>query len=1036
MNVAGGFLINFTHLSSFNCMKYLFLVLFISALPVFGQVSPKNGVSDSKAQFYALKNATIVVSPTKTINNGTLLIEDDQIVDAGTFVIIPDGAVVIDCKGTVIIPAFIETNTAVGLPKPTASGFSMRPQLESSKKGAYYWNEAVHPEVNASNLYDIDVKANEALIKMGFGLAITHVQDGLAQGTGSMISLGTNNTHKHLVHPYAAQFYSFEKGISKQTYPSSQMGSIALLRQSFYDMQWYANAKNAELNLSLDEMNKHIQLPFIFKTADKWEILRAKKIADEFGYQFNFIGSGNEYMAIRELKNWSNFVILPINFPEAYDVKDPYVARQIPLSDLKHWELAASNPHIMKVNNVPFCFTSDGQKTPEGFWKNIRKTIERGLTAEDALAALTLNPAKLLKVDNEFGTLEKGKKASFAIYSADPFQSDAKLLEMWTLGEQQILQAFSVHDVLGKYNVNIDGLIYPLEISGTPDRLEGKVQTIKTNRDEKTQALKKDTLTPKVAIQLVGDDITLQFNLADDHFKGSVNLHGKVRSKFGIFEGDAMLPNGKWTTWSAIRNSDADEKVDEAKKTVVDTLICSRLWYPNMAYGFDAVPDDETIVYRNATVWTNEDQGILKDAAVIVQNGKISYVGTGNFSIPAGATVIDAKGKHLTSGIIDEHSHIAIAKGVNEGGQSISAEVSIADVVTADDINIYRQLAGGVTAAQLLHGSANPIGGQSALIKLKWGSTPSQMLIPNAPKFIKCALGENVKQANWGDYNTVRFPQTRMGVEQVFYDGFERAKLYEQEMKAFTDGKQTTAPRKDLELEVLLEILKSQRFITCHSYVQSEINMLMHVADSMGFRINTFTHILEGYKLADKMKAHGAGGSTFSDWWAYKFEVNDAIPYNAKMMADQGLVVAINSDDAEMGRRLNQEAAKSVKYGGMTEIEAWKMVTLNPAKLLHLDDRMGSIKEGKDADLVLWTDNPLSSQAKVEMTVIDGVVLFDSKRDYQMRAANQEEKARIISKMLESNDKGEPSKPFAKRKAKHFHCDTLGEEGTEEENHH
>jgi hypothetical protein len=212
--------------------------------------------------------------------------------------------------------------------------------------------------------------------------------------------------------------------------------------------------------------------------------------------------------------------------------------------------------------------------------------------------------------------------------------------------------------------------------------------------------------------------------------------------------------------------------------------------------------------------------------------------------------------------------------------------------------------------------------------------------------------------------------------------------------------------------------------------------MLMHVADSMGFRINTFTHILEGYKLADKMKAHGAGGSTFSDWWAYKFEVNDAIPYNAKMMADQGLVVAINSDDAEMGRRLNQEAAKSVKYGGMSEIEAWKLVTLNPAKLLHLDDRMGSIKEGKDADLVLWTDNPLSSQAKVEMTVIDGVVLFDSKKDYQMRAANQEEKARIISKMLESNDKGEPSKPFAKRKTKHFHCDTLGEEGTEEENHH
>jgi imidazolonepropionase-like amidohydrolase len=321
---------------------------------------------------------------------------------------------------------------------------------------------------------------------------------------------------------------------------------------------------------------------------------------------------------------------------------------------------------------------------------------------------------------------------------------------------------------------------------------------------------------------------------------------------------------------------------------------------------------------------------------------------------------------------------------------------------------------------------------------LKWGYSPEEFLIPNAPKFIKCALGENVKQSNWGDFNTVRFPQTRMGVEQVFYDGFKRAKAYEKEWADFNSGKGElkTTPRKDLELEVLLEILNGKRFITCHSYVQSEINMLMHVADSMGFTVNTFTHILEGYKVADKMKAHGVGASTFSDWWAYKFEVNDAIPYNAKMMADQGLVVAINSDDAEMGRRLNQEAAKSVKYGGMSEEEAWKMVTLNPAKLLHLDDRMGSLKEGKDADIVLWTDNPLSINAKVEMTLVDGEVLFDSKKDYQMRLDNQRERARIVSKMLASNQKGEPTKTFFKRKKKHFHCDTLGEEGSEEENGH
>ena len=459
----------------------------------------------------------------------------------------------------------------------------------------------------------------------------------------------------------------------------------------------------------------------------------------------------------------------------------------------------------------------------------------------------------------------------------------------------------------------------------------------------------------------------------------------------------------------------------------------------------DSIPKFQNIAIKNVTVWTNEQEGILNNATIFIENGKIKRVEIDpkkSGELPKDMLIIDGKGKHLTSGIIDEHSHIAISRGVNEGGQAVTAEVSIGDVVNPDDINIYRQLSGGVTAAQLLHGSANPIGGQSALIKLKWGFSPDEMLIKDAPKFIKCALGENVKQANWGDFNTVRFPQSRMGVEQVFYDGFTRAKAYKKEWEDYQVnlgkiGASTIfAPRKDLELEVLNEILDSKRFISCHSYVQSEINMLMHVADSMGFKINTFTHILEGYKVADKMKKHGAGGSTFSDWWAYKFEVNDAIPYNAKLMQDQGLVVAINSDDAEMGRRLNQEAAKSVKYGGMSEEEAWKMVTLNPAKLLHLDDRMGSIKIGKDADLVLWTGNPLSIESKVELTMIDGLILYNRNNNLALEERNTKERARLINKMLESNEKGEATKPFIKKGRRLYHCDTHGEEGEESENQH
>ena len=258
-----------------------------------------------------------------------------------------------------------------------------------------------------------------------------------------------------------------------------------------------------------------------------------------------------------------------------------------------------------------------------------------------------------------------------------------------------------------------------------------------------------------------------------------------------------------------------------------------------------------------------------------------------------------------------------------------------------------------------------------------------------------------------------------MGVEQLYIDYFTRAAAYDAKKKS---GKPY---RRDIEMDVLAEILNKERYITCHSYVQSEINMLMKVADRFNFNINTFTHILEGYKVADKMKAHGVGGSTFSDWWAYKYEVNDAIPYNAAIMHDAGVTVAINSDDSEMSRRLNQEASKSVKYGGISEEEAWKFVTLNPAKLLHIDNRVGSIKVGKDADVVLWSDNPLSVYAKAEKTIIEGVTYFDLERDKQSRKAIKKEKSELISMMLKSKNKGMKTQPIKKKDKPQLDCDSI-----------
>ena len=398
----------------------------------------------------------------------------------------------------------------------------------------------------------------------------------------------------------------------------------------------------------------------------------------------------------------------------------------------------------------------------------------------------------------------------------------------------------------------------------------------------------------------------------------------------------------------------------------------------------------------------------------MVKNGKIEKIGKNLTS--GNLMTIDATGKHLTTGIIDEHSHIA-ATSINEGGQNSSAEVTIEDVLDPEDINIYRNLAGGVTAIQILHGSANPIGGRSAIIKPRWGADAKGLLYKDAPKFIKFALGENVKQSNWQSYS--RFPQTRMGVEQLYVNYFTRAKEYEVKK---LNGKPY---RYDLEMEVLVEILNKERFISCHSYVQSEINMLMKVAERFNFRINTFTHILEGYKVADKMREHGVGGSTFSDWWAYKYEVKDAIPYNASIMAAAGVTVAINSDDAEMSRRLNQEAAKSIKYGGMSEEEAWKMVTLNPAKLLHLDDKVGSIKVGKDADLVLWSDHPLSVYAIAEKTLIEGAVYFDIEKDKLQRAAIKKEKNKLIKLMRDDKNKGVKKKIPVKKQKKQFTCESL-----------
>lgn len=994
------------------------------------KIEPENGVTPS-SETYALMNARVVVSADETLERATLIVKDGLIIDMGVAVLPPKSAIKIDLKGYTLYPSFIDIYATEGVAKSEFNKPVHQPQLSTLKEGPYYWNQSIHPETDAYSLFDATLlKEKDTFVKMGFGSLSTHQMDGIMRGTAVLKTLGSESYSNQTLVARSANHYSFSKGSSQQTYPSSQMGVIALIRQFFYDAQWYDKSSKSPENISLQRGLENLKLPQIFEVGDKLEILRAVKLARAFNIELIVKEGGDAYERIDAIKAVGTKLIVPVNFPAAYDVSDPYLTRFISLADLKDWEMRPYNPYILYKNKIPFCLTASGLKDKSTFLTNVKKAIKHGLPKNEALRALTQNPAEFLALDNQIGSLKKGMLANFLVVKGDLFEA-GEIYENWIRGERIKLKEVNEIDIRGTYNLNLNSIVYGWEIGGTLEKPKATLSSYQWKTDSLTNARKMDTVKIEPKLSMNDLQISMSFLEQKGNFNGVILINGTYNQNLAVFHGRAQLPTGEWVDWSAIRSEKFKETKKDKNKYTVDTSAVNRIFYPNMAYGFDSLPKQGNYFIKNATIWTNEDQGILKNASLLIQDGKIKAVDQSLIQLPSNTIIIDATGKHITSGIIDEHSHIAISKGVNEGGQSNSAEVSIGDVVRSNDINIYRQLAGGVTASQLLHGSANPIGGQSALIKLKWGFTPDEMLIKDAPGFIKFALGENVKQSNWGDANTVRFPQTRMGVEQVFYDAFLRAKAYDASWKSYnelTEKKRigVEAPRRDLELDALVEILNAKRFITCHSYIQSEINMLMHVGDSMGFTINTFTHILEGYKVADRMKVHGAGASTFADWWAYKFEVNEAIPYNAAILHKMGIVTAINSDDAEMGRRLNQEAAKVVKYGGISEEDAWKMVTLNPAKLLHLDDRMGSIKAGKDADIVIWSDNPLSITAQVENTFVDGILLYDINRGVMLHNRDQKERNRILQLMILEKEGGAETRTPVKKENPHYHCDSEG----------
>ncbi len=973
-------------------MKKILVFIFIYSL-VPAQIEPPEPLQTVTPRVFVLENGIFHLEPGRETDQGVIVLRDGIIEMVGKRKKLPDDATVIDLKGAHVYAGFIDGWYEVKTENVPATAQS-------------HWIDLVHPEWITADFFQPEPKELESLRALGFTAALAVPDKGIFRGRASLMSLGED---PFTIQAQVAQVMDFQtRGWNSKEYPGALLGTIAVMRQTFYDADWYGKAraiytKYPEKNEAVPVNNalaalaedQERSLPFYFRTTDEISALRAINIAREFKFDLWLLGSGFEYQRLREIAQVNPFIVLPLNFPGRPDVADPYRALQYQTDQLMHWDLAPDNPARIEARGLNFGLTAHALKDKTLFRKNLTLAVERGLSEKAALAALTTKPATAMGQAQILGKIAPGYQANLVVVDGNYFHRDSKIRSVWISGVEYPVEPepetpaggtweFSLFDQTA--TMSIKGAFPGLKLLFTYDSTEIKAQNL---------TLSDNRITWTVESEKYG-------------FSGVTRFVGHFTEK--SMTGIAYYSNGDELTFQARWLSAPEEKQKENNRAAPSALVVQ---YPLGAFGFSAPPEQPNAVLINdATLWTCSEQGILKDWDMLIQDGVITKIAP-DIRIPRGsALVIDGQGKHITPGLIDAHSHTASAS-INEGTQSVTAEVRIQDVLNPDDISIYRQLAGGLTMLNSLHGSANVIGGQNAVIKLRWGGNADDLIYRKAPPGIKFALGENVKQSNWGDDYKTRYPQTRMGVEQVLRDAFTRARNYEKNWRAYRKSaklqKTLVPPRRDLELDALVEVLNDRRLVHCHSYRQDEILMLTRVAEDFGFTIDVFQHVLEGYKIADRMAEHGAGGSTFTDWWAYKFEVYDAIPYNGKLMQDAGVVVSFNSDSNELARRLNLEAAKGIKYGGMTEEEALKTVTLNPAIQLGIDQYVGSLEVGKDADFVVWSGPPLSTNTVCEETWIDGRQYFSLAKDRELRAENESLRLQLIQKILQTSEDGNPA---------------------------
>ena len=1004
-------------------IRCVVICAFLTMLPAIirAQTSPQVGIRENPPQVHAFINAKIVTVSGAVIPRGTLVFRNGVIQAVGAAVNIPPDARVWDLTGKTVYPGLIESYSHLGLQKKPAKKPGPAPgNPTGSPEGPGSWNKRVHPQLNAADKYRLSKKELNALRAQG--ITVLHIvpPKGIFRGNTALLLLEDGPANRQVMRENVMQALAFERGSFRERgYPGSLMGAIALIRQTLLDADWYRKAwevynayptgnERPETNEALAALAPVLNKsePVLFEVSNDLNFLRASKIAAEFNLPFVVKGSGYEYRKLPEIRQTGFPVIAPLNFSDKLNVERPEDALDVSLAELQHWELAPENPARLANAGIRLALTADGLKKPQTLFGQIRKAIEHGLSEEDALRALTLNPARILNAAGRIGSIAAGKIANFVVTDGDLFAEKTHILDVWVDGRRYPVTPAPDIDPRGVWKAALqlpDGsqMTGELKLSGEPTKLKGSFSPA----GKKISIQKISAVLSHISFRFAGDSLGR---------KGFIRMTGRVEK--GHISGNGLWPNGESFSWNASLVSAARPDSSQLPKPPKPgKLSTTPITLTPGAFARTTVPSRPTaVLVRNATIWTSGPKGVLKNADLLVVNGKIKAVGKG-LKAPKGSLVIDGAGKQVTPGLIDAHSHTAISSGVNEAGQAVTAEVRIGDVINSNDIAIYRELAGGLTVINQLHGSANPIGGQNSVIKLRWGADPDGLKFKAAPPGIKFALGENVKQSNWGDNFTTRYPQTRLGVDQIIRDRLRAAREYEQKWQKYRrlsrkQRARVIPPRRDLELETLVEVLNGKRLVHSHSYRQDEILMLIRVADDFGFTIGTFQHVLEGYKIAEAIKKHGAGASTFSDWWAYKFEVYDAIPYNGALMDKVGVVVSFNSDSGELARRLNTEAAKAVKYGGLAPEEALKFVTINPAKQLHIDRWVGSLEPGKDADFVIWNGDPLSIYTRCEQTWIDGRKYFDRREDEQMRRAIAKERARLVQKYLAAAAKKKPGR--------------------------